>query len=354
MNRVKTILKRVGKILLGIVLVLVVLIGSFVVWLSIEPEEVTECEAEFRLIENGSSPDCVPEVVNRALAFGPTSIQFFLAVEFVPVARIGLFEEFLFADLPEPYDAWSELTEDVPEIGGAQPNLEMFLSSNAQVIISDYDFLSANKAVETIAPIIILDAQDSWKENLLLTSDIIGEREAAEVMIADYDRRVQTLRAQFDDPAEITISLFIPGLDSHSVQLPGSFGGQIISEVGFSFPEAQMQLIEETPNLSMESLSVTINQERLDVLDGDAVFIIGLGSEPETIEFQNIDRSVDDEFLNDPLIQQLSAVQEDAVYPGGLYWSAHGIYSAHAILDDLFLYVAGVDPEEVAPNPLAP
>ncbi|MEM7335363.1 MAG: hypothetical protein AAF490_25015 [Chloroflexota bacterium] len=38
-----------------------------------------------------------------------------------------------------------------------------------------------------------------------------------------------------------------------------------------------------------------------------------------------------------------------------IYWDARGgIYSAHPVLDDLFIHVAGVDPDDVAPNLLLP
>ena len=43
---------------------------------------------------------------------------------------------------------------------------------------------------------------------------------------------------------------------------------------------------------------------------------------------------------------------QNNVYETRMYWTRTGIYSAHHVLDDLFRHVAGVDPEDVAPNPL--
>ncbi|MEO0599328.1 MAG: hypothetical protein AAF126_24670, partial [Chloroflexota bacterium] len=54
----------------------------------------------------------------------------------------------------------------------------------------------------------------------------------------------------------------------------------------------------------------------------------------------------------DPLFNTLNAAQNDQVYQGGPYWYVQStIYGAHSALDDLFTYIAGVDPQEVSPNP---
>ncbi|MEM7335364.1 MAG: hypothetical protein AAF490_25020 [Chloroflexota bacterium] len=61
-----------GEFLLCIVLALAVLIGAFVIWLRIEPEEVTACEAGFRLIEHSSGADCIPDGEARIISMSGT------------------------------------------------------------------------------------------------------------------------------------------------------------------------------------------------------------------------------------------------------------------------------------------
>ena len=39
------------------------------------------------------------------------------------------------------------------------------------------------------------------------------------------------------------------------------------------------------------------------------------------------------------------------VFHGGGLWGGWGLPAAHAVLDDLFRYVGGVEPEGSAPNP---
>jgi ABC-type Fe3+-citrate transport system substrate-binding protein len=64
------------------------------------------------------------------------------------------------------------------------------------------------------------------------------------------------------------------------------------------------------------------------------------------------DAEIEQDFLASPLWQTLSAVQNDRVFfINGEYWIRDNPIAAHAVLDDLFRIVAGVDPAEVAPNP---
>ncbi|MEM7798171.1 MAG: hypothetical protein AAF633_03185 [Chloroflexota bacterium] len=44
--------------------------GAFAIWLRIEPAEVTECEANFRMIQDGRGNVCIPEEVARPFPVG--------------------------------------------------------------------------------------------------------------------------------------------------------------------------------------------------------------------------------------------------------------------------------------------
>jgi hypothetical protein len=44
-------------------------------------------------------------------------------------------------------------------------------------------------------------------------------------------------------------------------------------------------------------------------------------------------------------------VRDDQVYRVGGHWIGWGFHAAHAVIDDLFTYVAEVNPAEVSPNP---
>lgn len=355
MKRVWTILKRIGKFLLWTILVLVVLIGGFILWLRIEPEEIAECEAGFRRFETEFHVSCIPEKVERVVPFSPSATQFFLAIGYQPGGHLLLVDQVAFIDQPHLVEPWNEIVEGTQAITIGEswpPNLESTLAAEPDVILSEYGLSAASKLVERIAPVVELN-QTQWKQTLRHTGDVIGEPEAAEELLAGYEERVQILRDQFDDPSEITISAVNVRPGRIVLHFSESFASQIIADVGFSFPEAQVQLEEE---LDLEFSSYyDVSEERYDLLDGDVIFFYDL----ETATFEGDagyvagDGSIVADLLENPIVQQLGAVERGDTYPAGNYWQRGGIYSAHAVLDDLFRYAAGVDPDEVAPNPLS-
>ncbi|MEM7335897.1 MAG: ABC transporter substrate-binding protein [Chloroflexota bacterium] len=353
MTRFKKFAKRAAKIIALVLLLLVLLAGSLFIWIRSEPREVTECEAGFRLIENASGADCVPENASKILLNSTSVNQFFIAVDQPSAMMVGVLDYFTAADIPGLYSRLREVNEGVIDLGtvqgGAAQNLELLLEVDPDVIITEFDLGDLVKPAETIAPVIILTHLDTWKEMTLFAGDLIGEQAEAERLLAEYDARVEILRAQFDDPSEITISNVRIFQDLARVQLPASFSGQIIRDVGFSFPEEQLALIEETPDL----YEIRVSDERIDLIDADYLFLYG-GLPDWTFEtnLETTSSSVVDTFRSDPLFQFLDAEDANTVHEVDIYWAATGIYSAHAVLDDLFRHVAGVDPEEVAPNPL--
>ncbi|MEM7333551.1 MAG: hypothetical protein AAF490_15790 [Chloroflexota bacterium] len=347
-------LKTAGKIVLGIVLVLVVLGVSFFIWLRADQPEVTECEPGFRLFEHFDGADCVPETTSKIVVNNAGISQFFAHVGHPAVVQENSIDRYTAADIPGLYERIREVNEGVYDAGRIDSlnsaSLELFVEIDVELMITTGLIGSdVGKVIETFIPIIVLDPTGSWKEHMQIASDLIGEREEADRLIEEYEMRVQILQEQFDDPSEITISSARIFTNRTSVQLPGSFASQIISEVGFTLPEAQLEIAEQFPSSRIFDLS----EERIDLLDADYLFVFGGVSDEELAYYDNTTGdAIVEAFQNDPLYGFLRAVEEGNDYEVDLYWSAPGIYSAHFVLDDLFRHVAGVDPEEVSPNPL--
>ncbi|MEM7333550.1 MAG: ABC transporter substrate-binding protein [Chloroflexota bacterium] len=353
MQKVGKFLKKVGKILLYIVLALVVLIGAFVIWLRIEPREVTECDAGFRLIKNATGGDCVPVPADRIMLSSSVVGQFFIAVDQPSAMLVSVWDYFNAADIPGLYERLREVNEGAVDLGDVQgnvaQNLELLLQIDPDVIVSEYEVGELLKPAEAVAPVIQLTHLESWKEMMLFAGDLIDEVGEAERLLAEYEMRVDILQAQFDDASAITISNVRIFQDSTTVQLPTSFSGEIIREVGFSFPEQQLALLEGNPDLT----EIDISDERIDLIDADYLFLYG-GHPDGTFElyYETTTSLVVEQFRGDSLFQFLEAEAVGQAHEVDIYWAVPGIYSAHYVLDDLFRYVAGVDPEEVAPNPL--
>ncbi|MGF1482159.1 MAG: AMIN domain-containing protein [Cyanophyceae cyanobacterium] len=103
-----------------------------------------------------------------------------------------------------------------------------------------------------------------------------------------------------------------------------SFPGSVLEDVGLPRPEVQQQ----GNNLDVTYQSVSL--ERLDLLDGDVIFVaLDAGAnEPFT------------KFRQDPLWQKLEAVQnESALTVDSGYWIFGNVLAANAILDDLEKYL---------------
>ncbi|MEM8860874.1 MAG: ABC transporter substrate-binding protein, partial [Chloroflexota bacterium] len=318
-----------------------------------EPAEVTSCEEGFRLIQQSEGADCLPLNVNKVLSLSPMTSQFYLAIGQPSVVRISLFEDFMLGDIAGMEERLDEINAGVREIdiqsGSAMSiGLELLLQVDPEVIISEMNSAEMNKAIETVAPVVVLDGSESWKSNMLKAGEIVGEEETAVEMLAAYEERVEILRSQFDDPSDITISRVALAEGRNTILFPAHFAGQIISDVGFSFPEHQLALLEDSPDM----LAMDVSAERMDLLDGDHIFVFS-GFLSDEQEASGVSRQgLIDDLQNDSLFQTLGAAQNDSVHQTGQFWSVTGIYSAHYILDDLFRNVAGVDPDEVAPNPL--
>lgn len=124
-------------------------------------------------------------------------------------------------------------------------------------------------------------------------------------------------------------------------------GGQIAADVGFSIPEEHQGLVGTSDNQFYD-----ISNERIDLIEADYLFLYGGLADHYFGNFDTTSATLVGAFQNDPLYQSLGVAESGNVHEVDVYWGTPGIYSAHYILDDLFRFVAGVDPEEVAPNPL--
>ncbi|MEM8860306.1 MAG: ABC transporter substrate-binding protein [Chloroflexota bacterium] len=350
MKRVWTILKRIGKFLLWTILILVVLIGSLVLWLRAEPAAVTECDPSLRFFEDADGAECIPYEPTDIFSVSVSSSQLLLALGVPTVVRVAAFEDFVIGDIPGLEPRMDTVHEGVREINITRDalNFELLVEADPDVIISEFPAGEVNKLLGTIAPVVLLNPEDSWQDYMRIAGDIIGQQADAEALLEEFDERVELLRAQFDDPSDITVSIVRIHPDNTQLQLRDSFSGQIIQKVGFSIPEAQKELADAEPGVGF----FMVSQERVDLIDGEHIIIVsGTTNEILAEQGSSLEDLVDD-FNNDPLYQTLEGAQNGNVSAVGTYWRLAGIYSAHAILDDLFIHVAGVDPDEVAPNPL--
>ena len=267
----------------------------------------------------------VPTHPTRVIVLGYTTVE---AVVAHGVQPIGV-----------PYGTPDELRhlsldgEVVTEIGApGQLNLEKITSLKPDLLlISKHRMADEYPLLSQIAPTVVFDIDNpaEWKELARLCGEVLSKPTETEKLKAAYKAKLQEVRAQFSqkgEPPQVSLVSVFPGL----IRASGTetFAGSVLADVGLSRPPSQAQT-QGPQNVSLEAL---------DLLDGDAMFIMSSQSNTEwSTEVQvEIDR-----MKAHPLWSQLKAVQANQVYEVGSHWAIGSYIAANLILDDLLKFGVG-------------
>ncbi len=219
-------------------------------------------------------------------------------------------------------------TEGVESIGSiGEPNPEVIASLDPDLIIVGSPIPPVQAllpALAEIAPVAVTFAGPgtSWQDALTGVADVLGRTDEAEAFIADYDARVANINASLPaDFSEASIIRWNP--DGPVVMLPNAFSSGVIADVGIGRPQAQVELPGAHP-----VHSDVISMEQIQVIDSDVIFAGGLNPDGASALSTTLD---------DPLMQALSAVQNDRLIEvDGLVWgSVGGPIAATTVLDDV-------------------
>ncbi|MEM9244306.1 MAG: ABC transporter substrate-binding protein, partial [Cyanobacteria bacterium P01_F01_bin.153] len=159
-----------------------------------------------------------------------------------------------------------------------------------------------------------------WKENFKLFAKVLGKLEKSEELLADYHDRLNALKQSLNPvPKDTVVSVLVLGENGVIAQTPRSFSGSILKEIGFSRNEIQG---------SEDRFFVRISREDTKTPDGDIIFLM---------HSPTWDTASAEEFVNDPVLSTLNAVQRGAVceVSGDVWGSGRGILAAKKILDDV-------------------
>jgi iron complex transport system substrate-binding protein len=310
-------------------------------------QETVECEEGLRAFEHDAGVNCIPENPERIVAFDTAATELFLALDRQPVLRSGFLDDFFVSAFPDLEDELAQLMGELDDMG-FPINQEVLLSAAPDVIITNTDFAPLfPENTSEIAPLIVLPTDVDWKDKLLMIGDVLGEVEATEQLISQYDERVEAFREAVPNADEIEVSIVRVQGGDFSINLSGAFASQIVAEAGLSRPESQSISAEEALTLYEDADSGIISQERLDLLDADYILLYNAFPDPD-VRAEN--QALIDGLEDDPLFSALGAAQNDRVFQVGGYWYGQGIYSAHGVIDDLFRVFAETEPP--IPNPL--
>ncbi|HSA49584.1 MAG TPA: iron-siderophore ABC transporter substrate-binding protein [Yinghuangia sp.] len=218
-------------------------------------------------------------------------------------------------------DYLGDAVKDAKDVGPlASPNLEAIAALKPDLIISatvrhddKYDQLSK------IAPTVFVKTTGpTWKDNLRLVGQAIGEEQKADQKLAAYEARAKkvgdAVNAKAGNPT-VSIVRFVDG--PTRIYLPKTFSGIVLADMGIARPENQRD---------PEKFNIEISEEQIEQADADYVFVTTFSG--------GADRKA--KFLANPLWQRLNAVANGHVHEveDEMWMTSVSLHGAHVILDD--------------------
>ncbi|MCU0497072.1 MAG: iron-siderophore ABC transporter substrate-binding protein [Anaerolineae bacterium] len=306
------------------------------------------CESGFRpfdheILEGGAI--CIPENPQRVVALDPFAYELLILNNTPPVGAVGYLEAVYRGNFPYLADRLSGI-ENV----GFPPNPEAILALNPDLIIGSYLEADLVEQLQAIAPTVnyISFGSGDWKRPMAMVGDLLGLTSLVDSLMTDYEQRLVTLSDMVENPAEIEVSIVRVQPDRLMLNLVNSFPAVIVTDAGFGRPASQAYSEEEATEIYGSAIGAFISIEEIQLADGDYIFAWSNQASDE----DNADADANWEVVQaSPLWNTLSAAQNDTAHRVEGHWLGWGIFAAHGIIDDLFIYIAGVDPAEVSPNP---
>ena len=274
--------------------------------------------SEARVIEHAMGETEISGTPERVVVLDTGELDSAMTLGIKPVGAVEAVEGL-------GYPSYLEGTEEIENVGTIEePNLEKIAALDPDLILSSklrheqiYDQLSQ------IAPTVFTETTGvTWKENFEVHAKALNRVEEGNIIEKEYQDRVdQFERAIGENPPAVSVVRFLPG-DTRIYQ-KDSFIGTVLEDA--SLPRPPSQDVDEFAILNA-------SKEAIPKMGGDVIFVTTYGREEE---------STKQEIMNDPLWQQLEAVQQGNVYEvsDDLWMLGIGYTAANGVVDDLTRYL---------------
>jgi iron complex transport system substrate-binding protein len=279
-----------------------------------------------RVTHAGGETD-VPVNPQRIVAVDYNTVEELLVLGITPAGVLYTTPSFL-----------RDATAGVPVIGNdGTPNLERIASLAPDLIIAWEPQMGEGnyEPLSQIAPTVLIERDldgtfAKWREELLVTAEIVGRTAQAQEQLAAFDQRATRIGA----------ALAERGLDRQEISVFGSFNAEfavfnylegfcitVLNQLGLQVAQAQIDAYAANPDV-FNSISL----ELLPQLDADFIFFLNAALDDTGGDAEFINNAV----KNNPLFQQLSAVQNGRLceVPYARY-NQGSIIAANLILDDV-------------------
>jgi iron complex transport system substrate-binding protein len=226
------------------------------------------------------------------------------------------------------YDHIKDKMKGVKVVGTeAEPNLEAIAALKPDLIIGNkMRHEKIYEQLKAIAPTVFSETlRGNWKDNFMLYAKAVNKEEKGKEVIAEYDKRIEDLKAKLGDKLKMKVSIVRFMAGDVRIYHKDSFSGVILDQLGFARPESQ--------NVN-DFAETGVTKERIPAMDGDILFYFTY----ETGDGEA--NKLEKEWINDPLFKRLNVAKQGKVYKvSDTIWNtAGGVLAAHLMLDDIEKY----------------
>lgn len=210
-------------------------------------------------------------------------------------------------------DLGTELAVDLEVLATLEPDLIIGTKVRQEKI---YEQLSA------IAPTVMSETiGGEWQENMKFYAEVLGKSAQAETALAAFDARTKAIHDALGEQVNEQISLVRFSPNRTRIYYKDTFGGLILSQIGFQRPPAQ----------DRDEFAEEVTKERIPDMAGDRIFYFSNDLNAAETEANLAD------WLADPLWNNLDAVKAGkAQRVSEITWNTGGgIFAAHLMLDDI-------------------
>lgn len=293
---------------------------AFGLWVNWNPKTKTVSLESSKSVKHAMGTTKLTKVPQRVVVLFNGGVDIALTLGVKPVGAVESWQQ-------KPWYHYIRSQMDgVTNLGlETQPNIEEIAKLKPDLIIGSklrhekiYGQLSA------IAPTIMTESVQYWKDNLKMMAPALNKEQAANAFLADWDKQVSNLQKKLGSKINTEISIIRFNADHVRTYCVDSFAGLILKDIGFKRPAAQNK------DVAVESFT---SKESIPVMDGDIIIDITADYEGKGVVFKT--RS---EWQSHPLWKNLNGVKEKKVYEvNEIIWNmSGGATAAKMMLDDLY------------------
>ncbi|GAA3355368.1 ABC transporter substrate-binding protein [Saccharopolyspora gregorii] len=216
-----------------------------------------EPEGATRSVDSHLGPVTIPADPQRVVCLDQYATIALLDVGIRPAATVDGLDDWM----PQQHKA---AYEQLPRVGGYQPEMERVISMHPDLIIGNSAFTltggSTYEQLSGIAPTVILTSRVSgeWQEMALQAANIVNRPEPMNRLRDDYLARAKKLRETYADALGRTRFNLVASFSSGSwnLCLPDSWSGVVLAEAGARFGSAAEGRTGSAVEHSYEQLGV--------------------------------------------------------------------------------------------------